>query len=62
MPSEDGCRLHNQECGAPATPSVRQPGPEHTIKRRQAETWTAGAIRDDQLVPQRNDFNVQRCA
>ena len=62
MPCEDGRRLHDMERRAPATPSVRQPRPEHTIKRRQAKAWTAGAIRDDQLVPQRDDLQVQRRA
>jgi len=62
MPCEDGRRLHDMERRAPATPSVRQPHPERTIKRRQAQAWTAGATRDDQLVPQRDDLQVQRRA
>jgi len=41
---------------------MRKPRPEHTIKRRQAKTWTAGPIRDDQLVPQRDDLQMQRRA
>jgi hypothetical protein len=58
MPCEDGRRLHDMERRAPATPSVREPHPERTIKRRQAKAWTARATRDDQLVPQRDDLQV----
>jgi hypothetical protein len=56
------CWLNYVERRAPATPSVRQPRPEHTIKRSQAKAWTAGTIRDNQLVPQREDLQVQRRA
>ena len=62
MPCEDGGRLHDMERRAPATPSVRQPCSERTIKRRQAKSWTAGATRDDQLVPQRQGLQVEHRA
>ena len=61
MPREHGRRLHDMERRAPATPSVRQPGPEHTAQRRQAKAWTA-ETRDDQLVPQRDDLQVEHRA
>jgi hypothetical protein len=62
MPCENGRRLHDVKRRAPATPSVRQPRPERTIKRRQVKAWTAGAIGDDQLVPLRDDLKVQHRA
>jgi len=62
MPCDDGRRLHDMERRAPATPSVRQPHPERTIKRRQTKAWTAAATCDHQLVPQRDDLQVQRRA
>ena len=62
MPGEDGRRLYDMERRAPATPSVRQPCPERTIKRRQVKSWTAEATRDDQLVPQRDDLQVEHRA
>jgi len=46
----------------PATPSARKPHPKRTIQRRQAKAWTAGPTRDDQLVPQRDDLQVERRA
>ena len=42
--------------------SLRQPRPEHAIERREAKAWAAGATRGDQLMPQRDDLQMQRCA
>jgi hypothetical protein len=59
MPSEHGRWLHDQERRSPAVPSLRQPCPEHTIDGGQAKPWTAGTIRHGQLVPKRDDLQVQ---
>ena len=62
MPGEDRRRLHDKERRAPGAPSVRQPHPQHAINSRQAKAWMARSIRDGQLVPQREDLQVQRRA
>ena len=62
MPCEDSRRLHDKERRAPCAPSVRQPHPQHAVNGRQAKAWTAGAIREGQLMPQREDLQMQRRA
>ena len=47
---------------APAMPSLRQPRPQHTINRREAKPWTARTVRDCQLVPKREDLQMQHRA
>jgi hypothetical protein len=39
-------RLNDTDRRAPATPSLRQPCPEHAISGRQSKAWTARTIRD----------------
>jgi hypothetical protein len=62
MPGEDRRWLHDMECCTPAGPSVRQPRPQHTINGREAKPWTAGTIRDCQLMPKREDLQMKHRA
>jgi hypothetical protein len=62
MPCEHRRRLNDVERRAPAAPSVRQPYPQHTINSRQTNAWTAGTIRNRQLVAKCEDLQVPRRA
>jgi hypothetical protein len=62
MPCEHRRRLNDVERRAPAAPSVRQPYSQHTINSRQTNAWTAGTIRNRQLVAKCEDLQVQRRA
>ena len=59
MPRKNGFGLDDVNGRAPAAPCAREPSPEHPIDARQAETRAARSIHDGQLVPQRDDFQVQ---
>jgi hypothetical protein len=50
MKCEHRCWLNDVDRRAPAAPLVRQPYPQHTINSRQTNAWTAGTIRNRQLV------------
>jgi len=50
------------ECRALAAQSLRQPGRQHTIKSDEAKPWTAGTIDHDELMSERDDFQVQQGA
>ena len=62
MPGQHRLGLNDMEHRSPAVPSLRQPGPQHTINCREAKTWVARSIHDSQLVSERDDFQVQRRA
>jgi hypothetical protein len=62
MPAEDRRRLNDVERRVPALPSLRQPRPQPTIDLREAKPWTAGTIRDCQLVPKREDLQMKHRA
>ena len=62
MPRQNGGRLHEMERRAPAVPSLREPGPQCPINSGEPEPWAAGTIRNGQLVPKRDDLQVQRRA
>ena len=62
MPGEDRRRLNDVERRSPAMPSLRQPRPQHTINGREAKPWTAGTIRDGQLMPKREDLQMKHRA
>jgi len=36
--------------------------PKDSVGRREAKTWAAGSVHDGDLVPERDDFQVQRDA
>jgi hypothetical protein len=59
MPGEHRRGLNDMERRTPAVPSLRQPRPQHTINGREAKPWTAGTIHHGQLVPKREDLQVQ---
>jgi hypothetical protein len=62
MPGEYSRRLNDVERRVPAMPSLRQPRPQHTITGREAKPWTAGTIRDCQLMPKREDLQMKHRA
>jgi hypothetical protein len=62
MPGEYRRRLHDVERRVPAMPSLRQPRPQRTINGCEAKPWTAATIRDCQLVPKREDLQMQHRA
>jgi len=59
MPGEHRRWLHDMECRAPAGPSLRQPRPQQTIDSGEAKSWTAGTIRNGQLVSKGDDLQMQ---
>src|SRR5258706_14591723 len=62
MPTDDGLRLHDNQCGTPCSPQVRQPDPEGSVRGTEAElTTTAGALQDQELMTQGKDFSLQSC-
>jgi hypothetical protein len=62
MPGEYRRRLNDVERRVPAMPSLRQPRPQYAINGREAKPWTAGTIRDCQLVPKCEDFQMKHRA
>jgi hypothetical protein len=60
MPGEHRRWLYDMECRAPAGPSLRQPRPQQTIESGEAKSWTAGTIRNCQMMSKREDLQVQR--
>jgi len=59
MPGENRRWLHDMKCRAPAGPSLRQPRPQQTIDSGEAKSWTAGTIRNGQLVSKGDDLQMQ---
>ena len=62
MPRDDRVRLDDVNRRVPAGPRVREPRPQDSIGRREAKTWAPRSMDDSQLVPERDDFQVQRGA
>ncbi len=62
MPRDDRLRFDDMNGRPPVAPGVREPHPEETVRRREVKTWAAGSIHDRELVPERDDFQVQRGA
>ena len=62
VPGEDGLRLDEDKRRPPTAPCARQPRPEHPIRRGQTKSRGARAIQDRQLMPEREDLEVQRRA
>src|SRR5688500_276684 len=53
VPGEYGVRLDEDERGPPTAPRLRQPRPEHPIRRGQTKSRVARAFQDRQLMPER---------
>lgn len=62
MPPDDRLRRDDVKGGAPTTPCSREPNPKDAVRRREAATWPARSAHDGQLVPEREDLQVQRGA
>jgi len=62
VPRDDYLRLHHVHGRGPATPCLREPRPKDSVGPREAKTWAAGSVHDGDLVPERDDFQVQRDA
>ena len=59
MPGEYGVRLDEDERRPPTAARLRQPRPEHPIRRGQTKSRRARAIQDRHLMPEREDLEVQ---
>jgi hypothetical protein len=62
MPCDDGFRLDDVNGCTPATPRLREPGPQHPVGRRDVKTRAFRSIHDGQLVSERDNLQVQRGA
>jgi antitoxin (DNA-binding transcriptional repressor) of toxin-antitoxin stability system len=59
MPGDDRLRLHDDERASPVRPCARQPHPEEAVQPRQAHSRPARALQHAELVPQREQHDVQ---
>ena len=59
VPGKYGVRLDEDDCRPPTNPVLRQPRPEHPIRRGQTKPRGARAIQDRHLMPEREDLEVQ---
>jgi hypothetical protein len=59
VPGEHGVRLDENERRPPTAPRLRQPRPEHPIRRGQAKSRRTRAIQDRHLMPEREDLEVE---
>ena len=62
VPGEHSVRLDDVNGRAPTAPRPREPGPQHSVGRREAKTRASRSIYDGQLVSERNNLQVQRSA
>jgi hypothetical protein len=62
VPRDDGVRSDDLNGRAPATSRLREPGPQHPVGRRDANTRASRSTHDGQLVSERDDLQVQRGA
>jgi len=62
VPGDDGVRFDDVHSGPPAAPGSREPHPQHSVCRGQTEAWAARSIDHGELMPEREDFEMQRCA
>jgi len=61
VPRDDCFRFDDNQCGSPATPDLRQPGPEHPICGTQLHFVGAlQALKNQKLMTQREDLRVER--
>src|SRR5262249_6750715 len=62
VPGDDRLRLDDDECRSPAAPHVRQPCPQPAVRFRQANPWRPRPLEHEQLMPQRQDLEMERCS
>ena len=61
MPGDDGFRLDDDESRAPLGPKAKEPNPDESVPRSEFGTM-GGTFQDDDLMPQSEDFGLQRKA
>jgi hypothetical protein len=62
VPGDDGLGFHDHERRSPSGPDARQQDPEPAVRLREPDSRRSGALQHVQLVPQGQDFKVERRA
>ena len=60
MPGNDGLRLHDDKCCAPSGPPPRECHPQPPIRPRESHSVRSGALQHVQLMPQGEEFQLER--
>jgi hypothetical protein len=59
---DDRIRLDDDERRSPSRPEAREHHPKPTVRVRELQPWTSSALQHLQLVPQGQDFQLERGA
>src|SRR6185503_12529354 len=59
MPCDHRLGLNDVERRAPGAPGLGEPCPQHPVGNRKTKPWMARSIDDGQLVPKRQDLQMQ---
>ena len=62
VPGDDGLRLHEDQRRSPSGPDARQHDPEPPVRPREPDSLRSRALQHVKLVPQGQDFEVERRA
>jgi hypothetical protein len=62
VPGDHSFGLNYHECGLPTTPERREPNPHKSVGDAQTQPMaTAGALEDQELMPEGKDLGLQCC-